>query len=165
MWRLWKGINTALRGTQKHFMWILAQGIGLTQNQAKMLLNQLLLLNCCKRLAPSLRQVSIWLCIKYFVIADSLCIFWAHDIFFQNIGFDEILKRKGSAHPFENVQSLLPPNSWLGLYPVPGKASWWTYLIFLCIILVVLTLLESRKNSWDAYMNIVISCIYSISYK
>ncbi|KAK6162900.1 hypothetical protein DH2020_002741 [Rehmannia glutinosa] len=24
-----------------------------------------------------------------------------------------------SAHPFENVQSLLPPNSWLGLYPVP----------------------------------------------
>uniref|UniRef100_A0A175YGS5 Clustered mitochondria protein homolog n=1 Tax=Daucus carota subsp. sativus TaxID=79200 RepID=A0A175YGS5_DAUCS len=33
--------------------------------------------------------------------------------------FDEILKRKGSAHPFENVQSLLPPNSWLGLYPVP----------------------------------------------
>ncbi|KAL8155095.1 clustered mitochondria protein [Apium graveolens] len=34
-------------------------------------------------------------------------------------GFDEILKRKGSAHPFENVQSLLPPNSWLGLYPVP----------------------------------------------
>ncbi|KAI9402422.1 hypothetical protein POPTR_001G271200v4 [Populus trichocarpa] len=33
--------------------------------------------------------------------------------------FREILERKGSAHPFENVQSLLPPNSWLGLYPVP----------------------------------------------
>lgn len=32
--------------------------------------------------------------------------------------FREILERKGSAHPFENVQSLLPPNTWLGLYPV-----------------------------------------------
>ncbi|KAJ6905390.1 clustered mitochondria protein-like isoform X1 [Populus alba x Populus x berolinensis] len=31
----------------------------------------------------------------------------------------EILEHKGSAHPFENVQSLLPPCSWLGLYPVP----------------------------------------------
>ena len=35
--------------------------------------------------------------------------------------FREILERKASAHPFENVQSLLPPNSWLGLYPIPGK--------------------------------------------
>ncbi|KAK2637058.1 hypothetical protein Ddye_031850 [Dipteronia dyeriana] len=35
--------------------------------------------------------------------------------------FREILERKANAHPFENVQSLLPPNSWLGLYPVPGK--------------------------------------------
>ncbi|KAK9282829.1 hypothetical protein L1049_011052 [Liquidambar formosana] len=35
--------------------------------------------------------------------------------------FREILERKASAHPFENVQSLLPPNSWLGLYPVPGS--------------------------------------------
>ncbi|KAL6974080.1 hypothetical protein U1Q18_028262 [Sarracenia purpurea var. burkii] len=33
--------------------------------------------------------------------------------------FREILERKASAHPFENVQSLLPPNSWLGLYPHP----------------------------------------------
>ncbi|KAI3448924.1 hypothetical protein Pfo_005589 [Paulownia fortunei] len=33
--------------------------------------------------------------------------------------FREILERKASAHPFENVQSLLPPNTWLGLYPVP----------------------------------------------
>ncbi|KAM1158105.1 hypothetical protein FF1_028638 [Malus domestica] len=33
--------------------------------------------------------------------------------------FREILERRASAHPFENVQSLLPPNSWLGLYPVP----------------------------------------------
>ncbi|XP_057978720.1 clustered mitochondria protein isoform X3 [Malania oleifera] len=33
--------------------------------------------------------------------------------------FREILERKASAHPFENVQSLLPPNSWLGLYPIP----------------------------------------------
>ncbi|KDP43431.1 hypothetical protein JCGZ_16718 [Jatropha curcas] len=33
--------------------------------------------------------------------------------------FREILEKKASAHPFENVQSLLPPNSWLGLYPVP----------------------------------------------
>ncbi|KAJ4850623.1 hypothetical protein Tsubulata_022193 [Turnera subulata] len=33
--------------------------------------------------------------------------------------FREILERKASSHPFENVQSLLPPNSWLGLYPVP----------------------------------------------
>ncbi|KAJ0038996.1 hypothetical protein Pint_24071 [Pistacia integerrima] len=33
--------------------------------------------------------------------------------------FREILERKASAHPFENVQSQLPPNSWLGLYPVP----------------------------------------------
>jgi hypothetical protein len=35
----------------------------------------------------------------------------------------EILEHKGSAHPFENVQSLLPPCSWLGLYPVPGKCN------------------------------------------
>ncbi|GMH18998.1 hypothetical protein Nepgr_020839 [Nepenthes gracilis] len=33
--------------------------------------------------------------------------------------FREILEQKASAHPFENVQSVLPPNSWLGLYPVP----------------------------------------------
>ncbi|KAL6562798.1 hypothetical protein OROHE_005385 [Orobanche hederae] len=33
--------------------------------------------------------------------------------------FREILDVKASAHPFENVQSLLPPNPWLGLYPVP----------------------------------------------
>ncbi|KAF2293628.1 hypothetical protein GH714_003502 [Hevea brasiliensis] len=33
--------------------------------------------------------------------------------------FREILERKASAHPFENVQSLLPPNSWLGSYPIP----------------------------------------------
>nr|QKE11184.1 tetratricopeptide repeat (TPR)-like superfamily protein 2 [Erythranthe lewisii] len=33
--------------------------------------------------------------------------------------FRAILERKASAHPFENVQSLLPPNSWAGLYPVP----------------------------------------------
>ncbi|XP_064959485.1 clustered mitochondria protein-like isoform X2 [Musa acuminata AAA Group] len=34
-------------------------------------------------------------------------------------GFHEILEQKASAHPFESVQSLLPPNTWLGLYPVP----------------------------------------------
>ncbi|GLU00239.1 hypothetical protein SLE2022_176190 [Rubroshorea leprosula] len=33
--------------------------------------------------------------------------------------FHEIMEQKTSAHPFENVQSLLPPNSWLGSYPVP----------------------------------------------
>ncbi|XP_027340006.1 clustered mitochondria protein isoform X2 [Abrus precatorius] len=33
--------------------------------------------------------------------------------------FREILEGRAAAHPFENVQSLLPPNSWLGLYPVP----------------------------------------------
>nr|XP_043609065.1 clustered mitochondria protein [Erigeron canadensis] len=33
--------------------------------------------------------------------------------------FREMLERKASAHPFENIQSLLPPNSWLGLSPVP----------------------------------------------
>ncbi|GER39391.1 clustered mitochondria protein homolog [Striga asiatica] len=31
----------------------------------------------------------------------------------------EILLLKAHAHPLENVQSVLPPNSWLGLYPVP----------------------------------------------
>ncbi|KAL9275941.1 Clustered mitochondria protein-like protein [Drosera capensis] len=34
--------------------------------------------------------------------------------------FRETLELKASAHPFENVQSMLPPHSWLGLYPVPG---------------------------------------------
>ncbi|XP_026662154.2 clustered mitochondria protein-like isoform X2 [Phoenix dactylifera] len=34
-------------------------------------------------------------------------------------GFREILDQKASAHPFETVQSLLPPNSWLGHYPIP----------------------------------------------
>ncbi|KAG7036572.1 Clustered mitochondria protein [Cucurbita argyrosperma subsp. argyrosperma] len=33
--------------------------------------------------------------------------------------FREVLEQRASAHPFENVQSLLPPNSWLGVYPVP----------------------------------------------
>lgn len=33
--------------------------------------------------------------------------------------FREVLEQRASAHPFENVQSLLPPNSWLGAYPVP----------------------------------------------
>ncbi|KHN29207.1 Protein KIAA0664-like protein [Glycine soja] len=33
--------------------------------------------------------------------------------------FREVLEGRSAAHPFENVQSLLPPNSWLGLYPVP----------------------------------------------
>uniref|UniRef100_A0A0D9VK91 Clu domain-containing protein n=1 Tax=Leersia perrieri TaxID=77586 RepID=A0A0D9VK91_9ORYZ len=34
-------------------------------------------------------------------------------------GFREILDRKASAHPFENVQALLPVTSWLGGHPVP----------------------------------------------
>ncbi|KAK9123042.1 hypothetical protein Sjap_012644 [Stephania japonica] len=33
--------------------------------------------------------------------------------------FREILEQKASAHPFENVQSLMTPNSWLGAYPLP----------------------------------------------
>ncbi|KAL9262814.1 Clustered mitochondria protein-like protein, partial [Drosera capensis] len=33
--------------------------------------------------------------------------------------FRETLELKASAHPFENAQSMLPPHSWLGLYPVP----------------------------------------------
>ncbi|KAL6912229.1 hypothetical protein ACP4OV_001034 [Aristida adscensionis] len=36
-------------------------------------------------------------------------------------GFREVLERRASAHPFENVQSLLPVTSWLGAYPVPGR--------------------------------------------
>lgn len=31
----------------------------------------------------------------------------------------DTMEKKASAHPFENVQSLLPPNSWLASYPVP----------------------------------------------
>ncbi|OEL12516.1 Clustered mitochondria protein [Dichanthelium oligosanthes] len=34
-------------------------------------------------------------------------------------GFREVLDRRASAHPFENVQSLLPVTSWLGAHPVP----------------------------------------------
>nr|GEW35463.1 calcium-transporting ATPase 10, plasma membrane-type [Tanacetum cinerariifolium] len=30
----------------------------------------------------------------------------------------EMFERKASAHPFENIQSLLPPNSWIGLHPI-----------------------------------------------
>jgi protein TIF31 len=37
--------------------------------------------------------------------------------------FREILEMKASAHPFENVQSLLPPNSWVESYPVPDHKS------------------------------------------
>ncbi|VFR02371.1 unnamed protein product [Cuscuta campestris] len=33
--------------------------------------------------------------------------------------FGEILEHKASAHPFENTQTLLSPNSWLGYYPIP----------------------------------------------
>ncbi|XP_010523680.1 PREDICTED: clustered mitochondria protein [Tarenaya hassleriana] len=32
--------------------------------------------------------------------------------------FREVMERKASAHPFENVQSLLPPNTWLRSYPI-----------------------------------------------
>jgi protein TIF31 len=35
--------------------------------------------------------------------------------------FREVMEKKASAHPFENVQSLLPPHSWLRTYPVPGE--------------------------------------------
>lgn len=34
-------------------------------------------------------------------------------------GFREVLERKASGHPFENVQSLLPPNTWLGVHSIP----------------------------------------------
>ncbi|XP_042414071.1 clustered mitochondria protein-like [Zingiber officinale] len=34
-------------------------------------------------------------------------------------GLREILDQKASAHPFEGVQSLLPPNTWLGSFPIP----------------------------------------------
>ncbi|XP_068641085.1 clustered mitochondria protein-like isoform X2 [Aristolochia californica] len=34
-------------------------------------------------------------------------------------GFREILERRASTHPFENVQSLLPANSWVGVFPIP----------------------------------------------
>ncbi|KAF5758877.1 putative clustered mitochondria protein [Helianthus annuus] len=49
--------------------------------------------------------------------------------------FREMLERKASTHPFENIQSLLPPNSWLGLHPVPdhrrdaARAKKLTYFI------------------------------------
>ncbi|KAF2618225.1 hypothetical protein F2Q68_00041355 [Brassica cretica] len=33
--------------------------------------------------------------------------------------FREVTEKKASAHPFENVHSLLPPHSWLRPYPVP----------------------------------------------
>ncbi|KAL1199844.1 Clustered mitochondria protein [Cardamine amara subsp. amara] len=33
--------------------------------------------------------------------------------------FREVMEKKASAHPFENVQSLLPPHSWLRPCPVP----------------------------------------------
>ncbi|CAH2064335.1 unnamed protein product, partial [Thlaspi arvense] len=33
--------------------------------------------------------------------------------------FREVMEKKASAHPFENVQSLLPPHAWLRSYPVP----------------------------------------------
>ncbi|XP_074296741.1 clustered mitochondria protein-like isoform X2 [Silene latifolia] len=36
--------------------------------------------------------------------------------------FKEILEQKASAHPFENAQSFLPPNSWLAPYPPPGHS-------------------------------------------
>ncbi|MED6162460.1 hypothetical protein PIB30_070665 [Stylosanthes scabra] len=37
--------------------------------------------------------------------------------------FREILDGRAAAHPFENVQSLLPPNLWLGPYPIPGISA------------------------------------------
>ncbi|GKD22052.1 clustered mitochondria protein-like protein [Tanacetum coccineum] len=33
----------------------------------------------------------------------------------------KMLECKAFAHPFKNIQSLFPPNSWLGLHPVPGQ--------------------------------------------
>jgi hypothetical protein len=38
------------------------------------------------------------------------------------VGFLEVLERRASGHPFENVPSLLPLNPWLGVHPAPGKS-------------------------------------------
>ncbi|KAG6494254.1 hypothetical protein ZIOFF_049274 [Zingiber officinale] len=38
-------------------------------------------------------------------------------------GLREILDQKASAHPFEGVQSLLPPNTWLGSFPIPDPLA------------------------------------------
>lgn len=35
-------------------------------------------------------------------------------------GFREVLERRASGHPFENVPSLLPLNPWLGVHPPPA---------------------------------------------
>lgn len=35
-------------------------------------------------------------------------------------GFLEVLERRASGHPFENVPSLLPLNPWLGVHPAPA---------------------------------------------
>ena len=34
--------------------------------------------------------------------------------------FHEVLERRASGNPFENVPSLLPVNPWLGIYPPPA---------------------------------------------
>lgn len=111
-------------------MSIQVQEMSSTLGRAKLILRQQPLLGFCRRLAPSSRKVNelnvvdvvfvhyALMSSRIFVLASieiiSLCVSGLE-------AFREILERKASAHPFENVQSLLPPNSWLGLYPVPGK--------------------------------------------
>jgi protein TIF31 len=50
-------------------------------------------------------------------------------------GFREVLDCRASAHPFENVQSLLPVTSWLGVYPVAGNFLSSQYILMLAVSL------------------------------
>lgn len=111
-------------------MSIQVQEMSSTLGQVKLILRQQPSLGFCRRLAPSSRKVTelsmvdvFFVC--YALMSSRIFVLASNGIISLYVSgfeaFREILDRKASAHPFENVQSLLPPNSWLGLYPVPGK--------------------------------------------
>ncbi|KAL2321951.1 hypothetical protein Fmac_026330 [Flemingia macrophylla] len=92
-----------------------AQQTLLILDQVKLLLKQQLSLVSYRRLVPSSKKVMK--CNNQLFMTSFLKVLLQHPKLMEG----RVLEGRVAAHPLENVQSLLPPNSWLGLYPVPGE--------------------------------------------
>lgn len=118
-------INILLREVQNCFMSTQARQTILIRSQVKLLLKQRLLSLSCRRLVPGSKKV-VKCAYRAIVSHFSQNLTFTTQTYFALFHFEafrEILEGRASAHPFENVQSLLPPNSWLALHPIPGKLS------------------------------------------
>lgn len=128
LWRL-KVTNTVSRAQQRPFTLILAAAIFSIQGRVNLGSKQLHSLVYCKNLALSLKKVGISIYVILLSLFTTRFMTWylssslLSTFFFpfDYKAFREVMEKKASAHPFENVQSLLPPHSWLRPYPVPGE--------------------------------------------